>query len=111
MLYLIGLGLDKNGISVEGLEIIKKCKKVYLESYTNVFPYTTKDLEKVIKKAVIKADRSTVEEKEPFIEEAKKQKIALLISGDPLTATTHIDILISIGLTLQAKKSLVGKKE
>ena len=31
MLYLIGLGLDKNDLSIKAVEAIKKCKKVYLE--------------------------------------------------------------------------------
>lgn len=37
MLYLIGLGLgDAKDITVKGLETLKKCKKVYLESYTSL---------------------------------------------------------------------------
>lgn len=94
MLYLIGLGLDKKDISLGAKEALRKCKKVYLENYTNVFPYTVKELEGVLKKKVIKANRGVVEEKTPFIEEAKKQNIALLVSGDPLSATTHVDILL-----------------
>lgn len=37
MFYLIGLGLgDAKDITVRGLEIIKKCDKVLLESYTSI---------------------------------------------------------------------------
>lgn len=40
MLYLIGLGLgDVRDITVKGLEAIKRCSKVYLESYTSVLCY------------------------------------------------------------------------
>ena len=53
MLYIVGLGLNEKGISKEGLEAVKKCKKIYLESYTVDFPYSMKDLEKVFKKKVI----------------------------------------------------------
>ena len=36
-LYLVGLGLgDEKDITVKGLDIVKKCKSVYLESYTSV---------------------------------------------------------------------------
>jgi diphthine synthase len=36
-LYLIGLGLgDEKDITVKGLEIIKKCHSVYLETYTSL---------------------------------------------------------------------------
>jgi diphthine methyl ester synthase len=37
MLFLIGLGLgDEKDITVKGLEIVKKCKRVYLEHYTSI---------------------------------------------------------------------------
>lgn len=37
MFYLIGLGLgDAKDVTVKGLEIIKKCNRVYLESYTSI---------------------------------------------------------------------------
>ncbi len=93
MLYIIGLGLNEKGISLEGLEAIKKCKKVYLESYTVNFPYTFEKLEKVIKKKIITADRNFVESMDEILEEAKKEDIALLVYGSPLTATTHISLI------------------
>lgn len=37
MLYLVGLGLaDETDITVKGLEVVKKCKRVYLEAYTSI---------------------------------------------------------------------------
>ena len=37
MFYIIGLGLgDPEDITVKGLNIIKQCERVYLESYTSV---------------------------------------------------------------------------
>lgn len=37
MLYFIGLGLgDAKDITVKGLEIVKNCKRVYLEAYTSI---------------------------------------------------------------------------
>lgn len=37
MLYLVGLGLaDERDITVKGLDIVKKAKRVYLEAYTAV---------------------------------------------------------------------------
>ncbi len=92
MLYLIGLGLNEKGISQEGLEAIKKCKKIYLENYTVNFPYSQKVLEKNLKKKIILAGRDFVES-DKLIKEAKKENIALLIYGSPLTATTHITLI------------------
>ena len=37
--YLVGLGLgSESDITVKGLEIVKKCKTVLLESYTAILP-------------------------------------------------------------------------
>ena len=94
MLYLIGLGLDKKDVSLKALETLKECDKAYLENYTNIFLYSVKDLEKVLGVKVLLADRKTVEERKEIIEEAKKKKIAVLVSGDPLAATTHADLFL-----------------
>jgi len=88
-LYLIGLGLDSKDISVKSLEIIKKCSKVYLECYTNEFPYSVYDLERLIGMKIVKADREFVEQKaHALIDESKNQNIALLIYGSALSAKT-----------------------
>lgn len=37
MLYLVGLGLgDAKDITVKGLEVVRRCRRVYLEAYTSV---------------------------------------------------------------------------
>lgn len=37
MLFLVGLGLgNAKDITVKGLEVVKKCKRVYLEAYTSI---------------------------------------------------------------------------
>lgn len=92
MLYLIGLGLNEKSISLEGIEAIKKCKKIYLESYTVNFPYSKEELEKVVGSKIISANRDFVENFK-MLDEAKKQNIALLVYGSPLTATTHISLI------------------
>lgn len=92
MLYLIGLGLNINGISQEGLEIAKRCKKIYLENYTVDFPYSVGEFKEMIGRKYIPADREKVESLE-LVDEAKKMDVALLIYGSPLTATTHISLI------------------
>jgi diphthine synthase len=92
MLYLIGLGLNVKSISLQGLEIAKKCKKVYLEEYTVDFPYKIGELSEVIDKKIIPANREKVENLS-IIDEAKKMDIALLIYGNPLIATTHTTLI------------------
>lgn len=37
MLYLVGLGLgDAADITVKGLQVVRKCSRVYLEAYTSM---------------------------------------------------------------------------
>lgn len=92
MFYLIGLGLNLKGISQQGLEAVNRCEKVYLEFYTTDFPYSKEELEKILGKEVILADRDFVESLK-ITEEAKNADIALLVYGSPLTATTHISLI------------------
>lgn len=92
MLYLIGLGLSHDSISKKGLEIAKRCKKVYLEDYTVELPYSPGAIEEVIGKKAVLAGREFVEGLR-FLDEAKKTDVALLVYGSPLAATTHISII------------------
>ena len=92
MLYIIGLGLNEKGISQQALEILKRCKKVYLENYTVEFPYSVGELKDILDKKIIDADREFVEGL-GIVDEAKKLDVALLVYGSPLTATTHISLI------------------
>lgn len=92
MLYIIGLGLNVDGISRYGLETVQKCKKTYLENYTVDFPYSIGELKEIINKKIIPADREFVESLK-IVDEAKKMDVALLVYGSPLTATTHISLI------------------
>ncbi len=103
MLYLIGLGLNENGMSKEGFLALKTCKRVYLESYTVNFPYSTTDLEKALGSEITELGREDVES-EKLINEAKKIDVALLVYGCPLFATTHLSLIID------AKKEKVKTK-
>ena len=89
---MIGLGLNVKGISLEGISALKRCKKVYLESYTVEFPYSVKELEKVVGKKIISLDRSDVES-DKIVLEARRQNVCLLVYGSPLFATTHTSLI------------------
>lgn len=94
MLYLIGLGLTCKDINLNALESIKKCKKLYLENYTGL-GCSVKELEKIINKKIVLANRNLIENNsEKILNEAKNNNVAILVYGDPLSATTHINYLI-----------------
>ena len=96
MLYFIGLGLgNEKDITVNGLEAIKKCDIAYLENYTSVLNCTKEDLEKFYGKKINLAIRSLVEaDDNGILENAKAKNVAFLVAGDPLAATTHIDLFL-----------------
>jgi len=92
MLYLIGIGLwDEKDVSLRGIETMKKCDKLYIELYTNKWKGKS-NLEKIIGKKIEELSREKVES-DFLINEAKSQNVALLIPGDPLSATTHYQLI------------------
>lgn len=121
MFYIIGLGLgDPKDVTVKGLEIIKKCERVYLESYTSIltcgkaalvnitfhfsssyiewthsFMWTSSFQEEFYGRPLIIADRELVEQgANDILENAQNVDVALLVVGDPFGATTHTDFII-----------------
>nr|XP_032660845.1 LOW QUALITY PROTEIN: diphthine methyl ester synthase [Chelonoidis abingdonii] len=96
MLYLIGLGLgDAKDITVKGLEIVKHCRRVYLEAYTSVLTVGKEALEEFYGRELILADRETVEqEADNILKDADLCDVAFLVVGDPFGATTHSDLVL-----------------
>ncbi len=93
-LYLIGIGLEnEKDITVKGLEIIKKAALVYVENYTSLLQCSIADLEKFYKREIILADRKIAEQTDQkIVNQAKEKDVAFLVIGDPLSATTHIEL-------------------
>ncbi len=96
MLYLIGLGVgDEKDISLRGLEACEKAKEVYAELYTARWPGDLKKMEKIIGKKITIIQRKNMEEEvKQLVKLGKNQHIAILVPGDPLTATTHLNVLM-----------------
>ncbi|MBS3159109.1 diphthine synthase [Candidatus Woesearchaeota archaeon] len=103
-LYLIGLGLgNEKDITVRGLEIVRKAKFVYLESYTSRLNCSHERLERFYFaenekninsfKKIILADRNLVENHaDEILDKAKADDVAFLVVGDVFSATTHHDL-------------------
>lgn len=93
-LYMIGIGLhDEKDISLRGLEAVKKCSHIYLESYTSILSCKKEDLETLYQKPIILADRTMVEQNaEQILNHAKESDTAFLVIGDVFGATTHTDL-------------------
>lgn len=96
-LHLIGLGLyDATDVTVKGLERIRACDEVVAEFYTAKLTGTPFDeLEAFLERSVRVLDREGVElGGKDIVERAKTSDIALLTAGDPLSATTHADLIV-----------------
>ena len=80
-------------MSIRGLDMAKSSEIVLVEGYTNVLPgLNIASLESLIGKKVQKVGRSYVEDGRDLLSLAKARDLALLVSGDPFVATTHLDL-------------------
>jgi len=106
ILFLVGLGLyDEKGLSLRGLEVLRRCSKVYLELYTSPsLPDLSLRLEGLLGRELTPLSREEVEDGTLLVAQAALADTALLVSGDPMAATTHQ------ALRLRALKSGVPVK-
>jgi len=100
-LFFIGLGLhDETGISLRGVEAARSCDILFAEFYTNIMTgLSIPNLEKIVGTQINVLSRAQVEEQSIVVAKAKTSRVGFLVPGDPLVATTHVD------LRLRAEKS------
>ncbi len=93
-LVFIGLGLhDEKGMTLRGLEEARSADSVFMESYTSAFSAArTTALEVLLGKPVRRLSRLDVERGETVLGAARNGRVAFLVIGDPMTATTHVDL-------------------
>jgi diphthine synthase len=95
-LIFIGLGLyDELGLSLRGQAEARCCDHVFAEFYTSVMPgLRIERLSEAIGKPVHILSRIDVEEdaENKILSKAKTERIAILVAGDPMVATTHVDL-------------------
>lgn len=96
MLYLVGLGLgDERDITLRGLDVVKECDEVWLETYTSILGVSRQKLEALYERPVLEASRETVEsESDEILRNVETKDVAVLVVGDPLCATTHTDLAL-----------------
>lgn len=95
-LVLIGLGLhDEKGITLRGLEEARSADLVYAELYTSgLAGVSLGSIERLIGKKIQRLSRSEVEDGSAILEAAATHKVAFLVVGDPMAATTHADLRV-----------------
>ncbi|HEY7572609.1 MAG TPA: diphthine synthase [Nitrososphaeraceae archaeon] len=109
MLWFIGLGIyGYQGLSLYAINILKNCKKIFVERFTSEI--SDDDLIHIHELVddggtdIISVKRWVVEDGRIILGEAKHDDIALLSYGDPLIATTHLELF------LRAKKNSIEMK-
>ena len=95
-LVFIGLGLhDELGLSLRGRAEARSCDSLFMELYTNMMPgLKAESLQQIVGKPVRVLSRRDVEEhaEDTIISAAKVGKVGFLVAGDPMVATTHVDL-------------------
>jgi len=97
-LVFIGLGLhDEKGLSIRGQEEAKSCEFLFAEFYTAVMPGLSMDsLVRLVGRQVQLLSRKEVEERpeQTILAKSKSSKVGFFVPGDPMVATTHVDLRI-----------------
>lgn len=95
-LVFVGLGLDdERGITLRGLEEARAADIVFAEFYTSTLRTgSIERLEKAIGKGIKVLGREDVEDAKIILEACKDASVVLLVAGDPMAATTHVDLRI-----------------
>jgi len=97
-LVFVGLGLHSDrGMSLQGLDEAKTAETVFAELYTSLMPeLNLSNLEKLVGKRITLVSRKDLEDDcgKKLLEAIEKGKAVLLVPGDPLIATTHVDLRI-----------------
>jgi diphthine synthase len=93
-LIFIGLGLnDEKDITYKGLEKARICDRIFAEFYTACLTGSNIErLSEFIGKEIEVLERKVVEDGQVILDAAKAGRVALLCVGDPMAATTHVDL-------------------
>ena len=93
-LIFVGLGLyDESDLSIKGLQEIKQCDEVFAEFYTTKLGHFNKQsFEKLIGKKIEVLSREETEKGDRLIDAASRNHVVFLTGGDPMIATTHVDL-------------------
>jgi diphthine synthase len=106
-LVFVGLGLwDERDISLRGLEEVRSADHLLAEFYTSTLGGASVErLEALYGRRIAVLKREEVENRPgPLLELAKAGTVVLLVGGDPMVATTHVDLrlrALSLGIPVR----------
>ncbi|OGS41875.1 MAG: diphthine synthase [Euryarchaeota archaeon RBG_16_62_10] len=93
-LVFVGLGLgDEDGLSIAGMKELEAADVVFAEAYTSTLrPGALQRLEARSGRKIELLDRAAVEGGARIMDESERKRVVLLVAGDPMAATTHVDL-------------------
>lgn len=93
-LVFIGLGLyDDADIALKGLQELHQCDVIFAEFYTTTLGrFDRKYLETTLGKKIDILSREDTEKGDKIITAAMEKHVGFLTGGDPMIATTHVDL-------------------
>ena len=92
-LVLIGMGPGKfSSMTIEAKQAALACDSLHYEAYTALWPQDQLDLLESECGQITKVMRPEIESPELLLQLAKGSLVGLLVVGDPLQATTHVDL-------------------
>jgi diphthine synthase len=94
-LYLVGLGLSPEYVSIKALEVLRSADLVYVDVYTSYVDLEL--LRSIVGRDLIRIKRADLEERSgaQILELVERgYRVALAVPGDPLVATTHVTLLV-----------------
>jgi diphthine synthase len=95
-LVFIGLGLfDEQDLTLRGLNELRSSDKIYAEFYTSKLQnFNQKQFEQQIGKKITVLSRQETEKGIILLDSAAENKTSFIVCGDPMMATTHVDLRI-----------------
>ncbi len=93
-IVFIGLGLhDEKSITLRGLEEARAADVRFAELYTSGLAGASLEaIERLVGRPIRKVSRTDVEDGTLLLEAAATRRVAFLVVGDPMAATTHVDL-------------------
>ncbi|MDP7001462.1 MAG: diphthine synthase [Candidatus Poseidoniaceae archaeon] len=94
-LFLIGTGVGSaTNMSLAGVKMASHSTHRFLENYTSMLDQSSLDCLVELVGDITTLQRNDIENPKMLLDLAKTSTVSLLVIGDPLQATTHVDLLL-----------------
>ncbi len=97
VLIILGLGTSIDYLSLEALDHLSRADIVFLETYTSIAPGISYDrMKKIVLGELRYISRRELEEEagKTILREAEHKYVVLAVAGDPMIATTHVNLIV-----------------